>query len=674
MKKYPSIEQFRSVIRAVKTQHDYQGKDENGDAVYAHLSPFPKLKFKGTVKLHGCFPSNAKVKMYDGSEKIISKVKSGDIILGYNNIGELVPSKVLNTMINGKTEMWYKILIKTNQMGGVRSVVCTENHEIYTINRGYVPAKDLTLNDTPLFSKESLNMAEKVIDMLNGKLLGDAYIHKQYGNLGITFGHKEEHENYINHCLEFLSFWGNPKKRKRISGYGTKMIDVSTVHNIAMEYYFKCWLNNEGKKTVPSLKLSKYTMAYWYMDDGSLSHTNKQRDRANFAICGFDDDEANKLLISLKEYGFKNPVLHKTEGYNRIRLNKDDAEKLFSDIRELVPEVMQYKLPEYHRGFFKGVEKDSKINKFYDLPTSIKKISTISSKKYSYSTKHDIETETHNYFVNSILVHNSNASIVKYSDGRLEYQSRERVLSLEQDNANFMMSMSNLNWHKLLRRFNFTDYIAVYGEWCGGNIQKGVAINDLPKMFIIFGIKIDNVWIDLPKDFHSNQENIYNILQFPTYNVEIDFNNPEIIQNKLIEDTLAVENECPVGKYFGVSGIGEGIVYKCTTQPDLIFKSKGEKHSVSKVKTLNAVDVESIEEIKDFVDSVVTENRLEQGLGYLNEMKIEIIPKNTGEFLRWIVTDVLKEETDTIITNQFHMKKVKNSIVSKARVWFLNKI
>ena len=106
----------------------------------------------------------------------------------------------------------------------------------------------------------------------------------------------------------------------------------------------------------------------------------------------------------------------------------------------------------------------------------------------------------------------------------------------------------------------------------------------------------------------------------------------------------------------------------------LIMKSKGEKHSVSKVKTLNAVDVESIAEIKDFVDSAVTENRLEQGLGYLNEMKIEAVPKNTGEFLRWVVTDILKEETDTIVANQFDMKKVKSAIVNKARVWFLNKL
>jgi hypothetical protein len=275
-------------------------------------------------------------------------------------------------------------------------------------------------------------------------------------------------------------------------------------------------------------------------------------------------------------------------------------------------------------------------------------------------------------FQGTIKLHGTNAAVVKYSDGRFEFQSRERVLSLEQDNANFMMAMMPKNLDFLFSGIEFNDYCAVYGEWCGGNIQKGVAINGLPKMFVIFGIKVDDKWVELPSWKYDNENGIYNILQFPTYEVDIDFNNPELIQNKLIEDTLAVEDECPVGKFFGVSGIGEGIVYKCVTNPDLIFKSKGEKHSVSKVKTLNAVDVESLAGIQEFVDSVVTENRLGQGVNYLKEMSIEVHPKNTGEFLRWVVTDVLKEETDTIVVNQFDMKKVKNAIVNKARVYFLN--
>lgn len=277
-------------------------------------------------------------------------------------------------------------------------------------------------------------------------------------------------------------------------------------------------------------------------------------------------------------------------------------------------------------------------------------------------------------FQGTVKLHGTNASVVKYKDGRLEYQSRERVLSLYQDNASFMMSMMPKNLDFLFSGVEFDDYCAVYGEWCGGNIQKGVAINGLPKMFVIFGIKIDDEWVELPSWKHDNENGIYNILQFPTYDVEIDFNNPELIQNKLIEDTLTVEDECPVGKYFGVSGIGEGIVYKCTTNPNLIFKSKGEKHSVSKVRTINAVDVEALAGIQEFVDSVVTENRLEQGLAYLYEMKIEISPKTTGEFLGWVVRDILKEETDTIVANQFDMKKVKSAVVNRARMWYLNRL
>jgi hypothetical protein len=217
----------------------------------------------------------------------------------------------------------------------------------------------------------------------------------------------------------------------------------------------------------------------------------------------------------------------------------------------------------------------------------------------------------------------------------------------------------------------FNDYIAVYGEWCGGNIQKGVAINGLSKMFIIFGYKIDDVWCGISPQ--SNEQGIYHISQFPTYEVEIDFENPELIQNTLIEITNKVENECPVGKFFGVSGIGEGVVFQAFGNPDYQFKSKGEKHSSSKVKSLNAVDVELVEEIKEFVDLAITENRLEQGLQYLQEMGFSLEPKSTGEFLSWIVKDVIKEEIDTIVANQFDVKKIKSAISVKARMWFLNK-
>lgn len=282
----------------------------------------------------------------------------------------------------------------------------------------------------------------------------------------------------------------------------------------------------------------------------------------------------------------------------------------------------------------------------------------------------------HNYpilkFIGTVKLHGTNAGIVKYVDGRVEFQSRERVLTVNDDNAGFANKFSNVDLSFLFEQFEFSESVAIFGEWCGGNIQKGVAINGLEKMFVIFGVTVDDNWVTIPNGLHNNEVGIYNILQFPTFEIDIDFNTPESVQNKLIEMTVSVEECCPVGKYFGKEGTGEGIVFTCESNQDLKFKSKGEKHSASKVKTLNEVDVELMASINEFVDMAVSENRLKQGISYFIENGIALEARNTGQFLSWVVTDVLKEELDTLKASGLDEKKVKAAIVTKARMWFLN--
>ncbi len=273
-------------------------------------------------------------------------------------------------------------------------------------------------------------------------------------------------------------------------------------------------------------------------------------------------------------------------------------------------------------------------------------------------------------FKGTVKLHGTNAGVVKYADGTIQFQSRERVLTIDSDNSNFAQQMIEKNLEFLFSDIEFKNFIAVYGEWCGGNIQKGVAINGLEKMFVIFGYLVDNVWIDIVR--HDNKNQIFHIEQFPTFEIDIDFNHPELSQNKLIEMTISVEDKCPVGEFFGNIGVGEGIVFTSIDYPEMKFKSKGEKHSVSKVTKLNSIDTEALAEINQFVDLSVTENRLKQGIQYLSEKGLSADSKNTGEFLGWVVRDVLKEEGDTIIKSGFDDKKVKSAIVTKARIWFLN--
>ena len=287
-------------------------------------------------------------------------------------------------------------------------------------------------------------------------------------------------------------------------------------------------------------------------------------------------------------------------------------------------------------------------------------------------------------FRGTVKLHGSNAGIVLTGD-ELSYQSRERVLSLEFDNAGFMLYMKQreaavramMNCIRI--HANAPDAtVAVFGEWCGQGIQSGVAISQVPKCFVMFAIKVNDDWQDMSEfeELQLNDHRIFNIMSFDTYEVDIDFGYPELVNPKLVAITEAVEAECPVGKYFDISGIGEGVVWECIEVGYLghRFKVKGEKHSVSKVKTLAPVDVEAITKIKDFVESVVTEARLMQGLDNLQREQLKPFEMTSmGDFIRWVFNDVMKEEEDTIIASGLDAKKLGGPIANVARPWYIKK-
>lgn len=278
-------------------------------------------------------------------------------------------------------------------------------------------------------------------------------------------------------------------------------------------------------------------------------------------------------------------------------------------------------------------------------------------------------------FTGTVKLHGTNAAIVKYADGSIRFQSRERELSLDSDNAGFMARFNAVDFSPLFSKFEFTESCAIYGEWCGGNIQQKVALSQLEKMFVIFAVKADDKYIQLNDNIHLPSAGIYNILNFPTFSVDIDFNSPETVQNKLVEITESVEAECPFAKVFGVSGIGEGVVYSAFWNNEyLTFKVKGEKHQSSKIKKLATVDTEKMESVAAFVDYAVTESRLDQGFTKLREMGFEISEKSMGEYLRWLMTDIVKEESDTLEKSGLTIKECQQKIVAIARRYFLSNL
>lgn len=310
-------------------------------------------------------------------------------------------------------------------------------------------------------------------------------------------------------------------------------------------------------------------------------------------------------------------------------------------------------------------------------------------------------------FKGSVKLHGTNAGIVfDRRVDQLQVQSRERVITPFDDNANFAKFVNtNKDFFvglldELTAEYDF-NIAAIFGEWAGEGINKGVAINEIPKTFFTFTIRlmdefpgvaddgteaeVKQIWLT-PEQINAavigyqsqswGTEIIYSIYdedKFPVEEIEIDFADPIQSQNKLVDLTIAVETECPVGKYFGHSGVGEGIVW-LNPEFNMRFKVKGEKHSTTKVKTVKeiaAVDLELHNSMREFVTAAVSQNRLEQGIVKLGEMGLPADNSSTGAFLKWVANDVLKEEMDVICENNFDKKALMPMVNAAAKnFWF----
>jgi hypothetical protein len=218
--------------------------------------------------------------------------------------------------------------------------------------------------------------------------------------------------------------------------------------------------------------------------------------------------------------------------------------------------------------------------------------------------------------------------------------------------------------------------VVVYGEWCGGSIQASVALNSMPKMFVIFGAKVvngdaDYTWLYLP-ELEAPELQIYNVTRTHPFTIGIDLGRPdkaiEVMNNWVNE----IDSECPFAKTFGVSGNGEGLVFRPEGDNSFAyaFKVKGESHSKSKIKKLPTVDVQKMDSIERALETHCHEDRLEQGWCRF----VEHDPKMIGDFIRWVVNDIWEEEGDSLVASDISRKDMGSAVSKKASRWFQHKL
>lgn len=310
--------------------------------------------------------------------------------------------------------------------------------------------------------------------------------------------------------------------------------------------------------------------------------------------------------------------------------------------------------------------------------------------------------------VASEKIHGTNGSVCYSNDDGFWVQSKSNIITPEKDNAGCAFTAYNnkkqwMNVIFALASFHNIDLdkniISVYFEWAGGNIQKNSACSGMTKKAIIFqhfkvspleqsiqddpdAEREDSYWLETVADegFVSNPDvEIYNIMDFDVFTFPLDFDSPAMSQNQMNGIVELIEKNSPLGKALGIDGnIGEGIVVTVSYKGKVFkFKVKGEKHSKSKVKKLPVVDEAKEREKIDFANYACSPSRLEQAwqetFGINNEKNVPDI-RFTGDFLRNIIKDVMKEEMDILGEKGLEPKDV-NSLISKiSRQWFMSEL
>ena len=379
-----------------------------------------------TRKLHGCFVSDTRIKMWGKNKaKKIKDIEKNDIVVGYKD-GKFIPSKVLNTFLNGKSNEWRDIRYERYDLVGEKygHLKCTPDHLFwdYKIN-DYKPAKDVLVGEDIGLVKSDWILDNISKSILLGMYLGDSHYETQESrHKGITatlqFSAKYDKIGYLEYINKVLGdFIIINRNKEYISGYGTRMIRGKTRYSIDLRRYFDSILDlsdSENKLTENIIPYFTWkSLLFMFLDDGSLSHSEYQEDRANLAICDYNEHDSMIIIKCLEKLGLTECTYYVDQkGYSRIRLNKNSANLMFDHISKYVPEIMQYKLPERYR-CNENIEIIScNINEGYNyIHCKITENAPISSRRGS--TKYDIQTETSNFVAGDLLVHNSSGRTAK---------------------------------------------------------------------------------------------------------------------------------------------------------------------------------------------------------------------------------------------------------------------
>ena len=185
------------------------------------------------------------------------------------------------------------------------------------------------------------SLTQKQKSLVIGTILGDGYLRiiPKRKNAFLEVNHSASQKDYVDWKYEILRsvVKSGPKLRNGNGGriaYRFYTQCLPEITNIFARFY------KNGRKLIPEdLVIDQFSLAVWFMDDGSNSggsvYLNTQQ---------FSETEQRKLQdVLVKQYGIRSN-LNKDKIYKRIRIIAEDAHKFCDLIRNYIPSSMEYKL------------------------------------------------------------------------------------------------------------------------------------------------------------------------------------------------------------------------------------------------------------------------------------------------------------------------------------------
>ena len=640
-----------------------------------------------TEKVHGCFTHDTKISLSDGTTKKIGEIvneKYDGCVLSVTPQGDIVESKIINWFDNGYSDDWLKVSIRIkNAKGSARVLTVTPNHEFFTKN-GYTPIGELSVGDEVQGLRKSLSLNNIQQDILIGKMLGDGSL----TNSSVYFGHTKIKEEYVDFTLKCLGDVAGNRQKDAVSGYGSTIARGRSVSLNTIDDLFSGWDKSNG--FVPKIKMTPFSLAFWYMDDGSIHINKKQRPRASFATCGFTLQSCENLLESLEGLGLSGSVVT-SGGYNRITLDADSTELLFCMISPLVPLCMQYKLPEHFRNLNGGI---GMVNySTNEKETFLSSAEIVSIEKVSNSMKkYDIETEYHNYIANGIHVHNSNFSFIITEESVITENVGEvstvnircaKRTGLIEDGEKFFNYKPVLEKYrkgledlfKYCQDTSNAKVVTLFGELFGGNIQKGMCYS-LEQDFVAFDLVVDgtpkdkNIAFGILMNFKIPTTPVIGIYDSLQDALEVN----ESFTSKLIRDGFDGDDEHKEA---------EGVVIEpCqpshTKNGSRVYLKKKTKRFLEKSGKPNIKHkiVEALpQEVLDVLMTAcmyITKPRFEAVCSKIGEVTVNDIGKVTGLTTKDIIDDMVKDGLVIPESKQFH-KLLQKEVMTFVRPLLLLK-